>query len=282
LLIFIPARSFSQELKLVEEHPFENVMIQYHVLAAQPKVRQGVYQKFLSASLKLVEEGYYKDGLKDSLWTYFNIVGDTTEKGYYSYGRKNGYWKKWSFPNGNEILTREGNFKDDNRVGIWIFRKPYGGIDHKYNYSTKQVVEYGKSDEASTIVDGKDTITAIMEKPPVHIGGMDTLYKMLAMNIRMPAEVRQNLNSNFHYRVFLSFFVNEQGRLENYSVERGSNKACNDEALRVIKLWDDGNWTAGQCNGHAVRVKILTPIVFNKGAVVFDPPLPPSSRVIFH
>ncbi|MGZ3776897.1 MAG: energy transducer TonB [Mucilaginibacter sp.] len=264
LLIFIPAFSYSQELKMVEEHPYENVFEHYQVLAASPNIRHGFYQRFLTASLKLVEEGYYKNGLKDGIWTNYNILGDTTEKITYANGMKNGYSKKWLFPFGNAVVIREGNYGDDKRTGVWTFRKPDHNMDHKYDYSSGRVVEYGKSDNASTIIDGKDTITAILEKPPVHIGGMDTLYEILAKNIRMPIDVKRDMRNNLHYRVFVSFLVNEYGRLENFAIERGTNKVCNDEALRVIKLWDDGNWEAGQYNGHAVKVKILTPIVFNK------------------
>jgi hypothetical protein len=233
LLVLVPVFGYSQELKLVEEHPFENVRIQYQVLAANPKIRQGIYQRFLTASPKLVEEGYYKNNLKDSLWVRYNIIGDTVEKGVYSKGLKNGYWKKWRFPYGNPVVTREGDYKDDKPVGIWTFRKADNTLDHKYDYSANQVVEYGKSDDASTVIDGKDTVIAILEKPPVHIGGMDTLYSILARNTRMPADVKRNMR-NFHYRVFVSFIVNENGRLTDYTIARGNNKACNDEALRVV------------------------------------------------
>ncbi|HEX3387274.1 MAG TPA: energy transducer TonB [Mucilaginibacter sp.] len=282
LLILLPIFSYSQGLKLVEEHPFENVYIQYTVLASNAKIRHGIYQKFLTASRRLVEEGYYKSGKKDSLWVNYNILGDTTGKGYYSNGLKNGYWKKWSFPFGNRVLIREGNYKSDLRVGIWTFRKADGSLDHKYDYSTARVTGYGKTDDASTIIDGKDTVAAILEKPPVHIGGMDTLYEILARNIRVPVEVKRGKVDDFHYRVFVSIIVDETGRLVDYKIARGSNKACNNEALRVIKLWDDGNWVPGNYKGRAVKVVILVAVVFNMNVNVtdFGPLLPPNARIL--
>lgn len=279
LLFLIPALGFSQELKVVKEHPYENVYLEYHVQAQHPKIREGLYQKFITSSLRLVERGYYKNNLKDSLWVHLNILGDTTESGNYSKGLKNGYWKKWIFPSGNAVISCEGNYKDDKHVGVWTFSKPDGSLDHKYDYSTSQVVEYGKSNDASTIIDGKDTITAIIDKPAIHIGGMDTLYEILARNIRMPIQVRWDRKANFHYRVFVSFVVDENGRLKNYAIARGDNKACNEEAIRAVKLWDDGNWVHGYYNGHAVKVMQMVPVVFN--TIINDSgPFPPPNAVI--
>ncbi|MBS1531214.1 MAG: energy transducer TonB [Bacteroidetes bacterium] len=263
LLIFISKLGYSQELQMVEEHPSDNVMIQYHVVAAQPKIRQGIYQKFLTVSLKLVEEGYYKNGLKDSLWTYFNILGDTTEKGYYSHGLKNGYWKNWLFSGGKPIIIREGNYGEGKRIGLWTFRNTDGSLDNKYDFDSGKVIEYGKTDKFITLIDKTDTITTIMDRPPIHIGGLDTLYDVLARNITIPMEIKRNMSKQFHYKAFVSFCINENGTLENYSIVRGNNRACNDEALRVIKLWDDGKWVAGYYNGHAVKVMQIIPIVFD-------------------
>jgi hypothetical protein len=273
--------SYAQELKMLEDRGESNILIQYHVLASNPKIRQGLYQKFLTLSLKLVEEGNYKDDQKDSLWTYYNILGDTTERGSYLYGIKNGYWKTWLYPNAKPVVIREGTYKEGKRIGVWTFRNTNDSLDNKYDYDSGKVIEYGKSDKVFTLIDKKDTITAVMDKPPVHIGGLDTLYDVLARNIRTPIEIKRNMSSEFHYKVFISFCINENGKLENYTVARGKNKACNDEALRVIKLWDDGNWIPGYYNGHTVKVMQVIPIAFDV-TIIDHGPFPPPNAVILH
>lgn len=281
LFFFFPALSYAQELKMLEDRTESNILIQYHVLASNPKIRQGLYQKFISLSLKLVEEGNYKNDQKDSLWTYFNILGDTTERGHYLRGTKNDYWKTWLYPNGKPVVIREGNYKEGRRVGLWVFRNTNDSLDNKYDYDSGRIIEYGKSDKVYTLIDKSDTIAAVMGKPPVHIGGLDTLYDILARNIRTPIEIKRNMSAKFHYRVFISFCINENGRLENYAVARGNNKACNDEALRVIKLWDDGNWVPGYYNGRAVKVMQVIPIVFD-ATTIDHGTFPAPNAFIFH
>ena len=47
----------------------------------------------------LKSEGKYTNNLLDSIWVFFNQVGDTIEKINYIYGKKNGYYYKYSYDN---------------------------------------------------------------------------------------------------------------------------------------------------------------------------------------
>jgi len=59
------------------------------------------------------------------------------------------------------------------------------------------------------------------------------------------------------------FNINDKGKLEDCTALSGSNKQLNEEAIRVVKLWDDGNWVPGYYKGHAVKVIEVVPVIFN-------------------
>jgi TonB family protein len=262
-LSILPSISFSQELIFVKGQTSQGFAEQYHVLAANPKIRQGLYQKFVGTSASLMEEGYYKNNQKDSIWKYFDLNGNLKEQGNYLQGVISGNWKSFAYDNNIPVAIREGNYIDGVREGEWIFRKKNGSIDYKYDYTQKKITEYGKNDDTFTIIDQKDTITTAMDNPCVHIGGTDTLTQILSKNIKVHPNYPTQKNINGIYRVIISFNINENGRLEDYAVLKGTNKVYNEEALRVIKMWDDGNWVPGYYKGHAVKVLQIIPVVFN-------------------
>ena len=280
LFLAFPFLAYSQELKLVKEHVESNITVQYHVLATNPKIRQGLYQKFIGASNTLIEQGYYKNNLKDSLWTYYNILGNVRLQGSYLNGIKNGYWKIYVFPANKPVITEEGNYDLDKRVGVWIFRNWKDSLDNKYDYDTKKVIEYGKTDDVFTLIDKKDTIATLMDKPPVHIGGMDTLEKLLGMNLRMPIPMQLRGSVKINYKAFVSFVINENGRLEEFRVVRGNNEQYNAAAIKALKLWDDGSWIPGYYNGHTVKVVKIIPITFKANIPDLGPLIPPNAVIV--
>src|ERR1700735_693603 len=93
ILSFLPLFSFGQELQLVKEQPNKFFIEQYYVLSAKPEIKCGLFQKYLASTLVLVEQGYYKDNKRDSLWTRYDAKGKMIELGGYTNGEKNGYWK---------------------------------------------------------------------------------------------------------------------------------------------------------------------------------------------
>jgi TonB family protein len=267
-LSLLPAVAFSQELQLVKDKPNALTIEQYHVLTANPKIRQGLYQKYAASKLVMLEQGYYKNNQKDSTWSKFDFKGRITEQGNYAEGVKTGLWKTTVYYNDTGVTVKEGNYLNGEMTGLWTFNNADGSLSYKYDFIQKAITEYGKNEEPSTIIDQDDTLTATLDKPAVHIGGTDTLLRLLSANLRVPTiypvNGRLDLNSiSGNYKVLVSFDVNESGRLENYKILRSAKKPYDDEAVRVIKLWDDGNWVPGFYKGHAVKVIEVVPVVFN-------------------
>jgi len=98
-------------------------------------------------------------------------------------GVRSGNWKIFVYHNNIPVTVMEGNYIKGIRQGEWIFRDKKEKIDYKYDYKKNKITEYGKNDQTFTIIDQKDTIITIMDKPPIHLGGTDTLMQILYKNL---------------------------------------------------------------------------------------------------
>ena len=75
-----------------------------------PEIREGIF------------EGYYKDGLKDGLWTYWYKNGVKKREGTFKDGLKDGLWT-YRYKNGYKRC--DGTFKDGKEDGIWTYWKKF-------------------------------------------------------------------------------------------------------------------------------------------------------------
>ena len=266
ILSFLPLFSFGQDLQFVKATPNKFFIEQYYVLSARPEIKFGLYQKYLASNLALVEQGYYKGNKRDSLWTRYDAKGKMIELGGYTNGVKNGYWKNIIYNGDTMVVVKEGSYHNGSMADLWTFRNADGSLSYKCDFTKKTIIEYGTNVEPATFIDNKDTISATPDKPAIHMGGMDTLLRLMSNNVKIPMIKPgrgglKDISGNF--KVLLSFTVDENGKLEDYKVIRGSKKECNDEALRVLKLCDDGNWVPATYKGHTVKVIEIIPISFN-------------------
>ena len=76
LLIFVPTMLFAQKTKKVTDEISNET---FYVLKSDKKIRHGEYKKFNSFG-KLLVNGYYKFGAKDSIWECFDHNGELTSK----------------------------------------------------------------------------------------------------------------------------------------------------------------------------------------------------------
>jgi protein TonB len=58
----------------------------------------------------------------------------------------------------------------------------------------------------------------------------------------------------------VSFVIEKDGRLSDFSVEKGAGYGMDEEALRVLKLAKA--WKPGMQNGQPVRVRYVIPLNF--------------------
>ena len=100
-------------------------------------------------------------------------------------------------------------------------------------------------------------IYTIVEDAAQPVNGMTDFYKFIGQNIKYPVDARK---ANIEGRVFVSFTVDETGKLSDFKVVRGIGAGCDEEAVRVLKL--SPNWKPGMQDGIAVKSIFNIAVVF--------------------
>ncbi len=112
------------------------------------------------------------------------------------------------------------------------------------------------------------TIFTIVEDMPIFMphkcktkeeGDLE-LRKHIAQSIKYPEIAREN---GIQGRVFVSFVVNQKGKVNNVKIARGIDPALDKEAVRVIENLPD--FAPGKQRGKAVKVSYTVPINFKLG-----------------
>lgn len=118
--------------------------------------------------------------------------------------------------------------------------------NNKDNNATKQ-----KKDLSETKVYQK------VDEMPSFPGGDESLMKFFNENIRYPQSAKE---SGINGKVFITFIIDENGKVTEVKVLRGIGGGCDEEAVRVARLMPQ--WNPGKQNGKAVRVEYNMPIKF--------------------
>jgi len=101
----------------------------------------------------------------------------------------------------------------------------------------------------------KDGVYEQVEVMPEYPGGEQALMNDLIGSIKYPDEAKKN---GIQGKVFVSFVVDEQGKITNAKIERGVNPALDAESLRVVNGLK--TWKPGKEKGKAVKVAYTIPI----------------------
>jgi len=106
-------------------------------------------------------------------------------------------------------------------------------------------------------VDEQDVIFTLVELMPEFPGGNEEFFRYLHKNLNYPKEAS---DSAIQGRVYISFVVEEDGRISNAKVIRGIGGGCDEEAVRVIEQMPE--WTPGYQRGKSIKVQYNMPIIF--------------------
>jgi protein TonB len=236
LITFLPAFLIAQETKKITKTD-DNTGIKeiYYVLKSNKSLRHGNYKKY-GFNQKLAEEGFYKNGQKDSIW----------------------YEYSWS----GKKLRSTGLYSEDNKIGVWEYYDFQENLEQKYDYTKNELV-YSKTDEKDKdkiykIINGFDTIQTILDRPPIYLGGIGAITDFIVKNIYYPEEAIEN---NISGEVLVIFTIKSDGEICNYRVSKGIGFHCDEEALRIVKKIPE-NWFPGVFKGSYVNVEYELPINF--------------------
>ena len=236
LLLFswCPFLLFGKELKkITRESNIPGFVETYYILKSDTSIRQGPYKLELLG--KLVVEGTYKAGKRDSTWIQYNLDG---------------------------IVRTKGSFKMGKRADLWEFFNDKGQLEQKIDFSTGEVLYYQTifSKHPFRVIAGKDTLLTVLDRPPLYMGGTSRLNDDISSEIILPLHKAEEKITG---TVFLRFTIDSMGKPYDHHLLRGIGNACNVEAMRVIKIIP-GEWLPGILEGKPVNVEYILPIIFDK------------------
>ena len=96
-----------------------------------------------------------------------------------------------------------------------------------------------------------------VNKMPSFPGGDHDLMAYLAKNVEYPTLAKE---ANIEGVVVLGFVVGKDGSINDINIMKDIGGGCGKEALRVVKNMP--NWSPGEANGHAVKVRFTLPVRF--------------------
>lgn len=204
---------------------------------------------------------------------------------------KDGYAK---FYNDEGILTSEGNYLNNERIGRWMTYYSTGspkeeamyGAENKKSYLqlwseegpsltrgtgssfqfsddrlTKQYFEV--EDSVLTVyskidIQNMDTVYLVVHENASYSGGMETFYKDLSRKMVYPQKaIKQDIEG----KVYVGFYVNKDGALSDIKTIKGIGFGCDEEAEKALKALPN-KWIPGMVHGLPVKQKLVIPVNF--------------------
>jgi len=98
----------------------------------------------------------------------------------------------------------------------------------------------------------------VVEDMPEYPGGEEALRKDIAGLVKYPEDAHKK---GIQGKVYITFIVNENGKIEDTKIARGVDPSLDKEALRVMNALDK-TWKPGKQKGVAVKVSYTVPINF--------------------
>lgn len=237
LLILLATSGFGQKLKKIKQKvteghtEYEEV---FYVLKEDKNTRQGEYTK-KSEYRGVVEKGYYKNGVKDSLWTYYRDE------------KKN-------------LLKAQGHFSNNEKVGAWNFYDWSGNLIQIFDYSLDSLLfdKDAKNRYEFTCNTKKDSADSCLY--PVIIGGYTVTQEIIAKNLVYPPLAVEN---GVQGTVYIKFEIDINGIGKNPTIYKGVSPDIDAEALRTMRIiLDEIRWYTW---GKNTTYKITMPIKFKLG-----------------
>ena len=147
-----------------------------------------------------------------------------------------------------------------NTLHLAVFTGLLGLLATGYGHAQTGPNQAAPTSPAAPAAISPDSVFVNPEVRPQFVGGNQAFAAYVGKSIRYP---QQALNRRISGRVFVSFTLSAQGKVQDAHVVSGPGNGLNEEALRLI--WTMPPWEPGRVNGQPVRVACTLPIAFNSG-----------------
>ncbi|WP_353719057.1 energy transducer TonB [Dyadobacter sp. 676] len=103
----------------------------------------------------------------------------------------------------------------------------------------------------------RDKVFGDPEQQPEYPGGTPALYRFITTNLKMPGEAKR---AGVSGRVYVSFLVEETGKITDVKVLKRLGFGCDEEAVRLVESMPE--WKPGKLFGKPQKVRYFLPISF--------------------
>lgn len=139
---------------------------------------------------------------------------------------------------------------------VFTLSPPFGVAWPLENLSASPVMAAETTDQPQVRPD--TTYTVVEQMPVFKNGGREGMFQYIAQHVKYPEGARkQGLTGT----VYITFIIDEMGKVQDAKVLRGIGGGCDEEALRVVRSMPD--WNPGMNMGKAVKVSFNLPIRFS-------------------
>jgi hypothetical protein len=219
-------------------------------------LQDGVWTVYTTQPKKFIRvQGPFKDGKRSGLWSVYTSKKKLKTKGYFQNDQRIGFWR---FYNGNGELEEEGNYNNDLRVGKWSFYDEKGNTVQEFDYTTKKVInDVSLVDMLQTpfrVIEGPDTTSHILQRPPLVIGGKARLSKSKIIQYPIKAD---------SVKVEIRFVIDKYGRAFNHHIVESKGHPYDQEAMFTITQLP-AIWLPAMLNGRTVEVEHTLTVKFSK------------------
>ena|SRR5258705_12519709 len=128
------------------------------------------------------------------------------------------------------------------------------------NFSFAQSTTPAKSQSSKAEVKTGTPVLTTAQVMPSFPGGEEKLAQFLSTNIKYPKEA---LDNKVEGTVYVSFVVDETGKITNVQMLKRMAYGMDQEAMRVVRMMP--NWIPGQQDGKPVAVQFTLPVKFSLG-----------------
>jgi hypothetical protein len=227
------------------------LLLSIHYTDTTSTIKQGKYQVYY-VNGKLKEEGYYANGIKDSIWKKWDDIGFITDSSAYKDGKKN-------------IEATYNYYKD--KLGSYFIIDSLKDTMHTFYYDsigkvTMEVMFTGQRGIVNSYDSGKvktDSVFSREEKEASFPGGDKEWRNYLMKNLNASVPVN-NRAPEGTYTVIVKFIVSSDGTLSDVKAETKKGYGMEEEVLRLIK--NGPKWIPGVQYGRKVNSYRRQPVTF--------------------
>jgi len=106
----------------------------------------------------------------------------------------------------------------------------------------------------------KDGVYLVVEEMPTYPGGEEALRNDIATNVKYPEDAKK---AGIQGKVYVTFVVDEKGKVTDAKIARGVSSSLDKESLRVVS--ELKTWIPGKDKGKVVKVSYTLPINYALG-----------------